>query len=206
MQELRSLFYKDEPVNTIYEKDVKELGADTAQRRRRSSFRSAMRRCFGHACVADVLLVRGYWTQAFQDSLTEERGHLQDAGFLTSEKAPPSIYRTCTGRRKDHGAAKARKRARYYSNMVASLHEKEWSFIESCSVQEHAGYQLAVHNKRRPPPSVLNHQITRPVFNCRIHQVRQLTHFQQHPHVSLLGDAGGASWLGRGQCWPVRQW
>jgi len=206
MQELRSLFFKDDAVNTIYENHVKQFGADQAQRRRRSYFRGAMRRCFGHPVVADVLMIKGYWTKELQDSLTMERGRLQDAGGPTPENPPPSNHRTSTGRRKNYGAAKAKKRMRYYSNKVAALHEKEWSLIESCSVQWHAGYQLAVHNKRRPPPSVVNHQITRLVFNSRTHQVKQQTNQQQHPHLSLLGDAGGASRLGRDQCRPVNQW
>lgn len=122
MQELRSLFFKDDAVRVMYEEHVAQFGADQAQRRRRSYFRTEMRRCFGHAIVADVLVTKGYWSKDLQDRLAEERGRQQSAGGPTTATLCPSIHRTSTGRRKIVGAAKAKKRERYY-NKKAAVHQ-----------------------------------------------------------------------------------
>lgn len=125
MQELRGLYYKEEAFSRRYEENVKEVGVDMAQRRRRSHFRSAMCWLFGHPVVADVLLIRGFWSKDLQDRLAEERGHQRIAGGPELSKPPPSTNRTKTGRRKIHGAAKTRKRERYFSNVAAKERVKE---------------------------------------------------------------------------------
>ena len=116
MKQVRSLFNKDETVNVIYLQFVEEFGKDMAQRKRRSLFRNEMRRCFGHAVIADVLAIKGYWSQNLQDRLVEERGRQQTAGGPELHNSCPSIHRSAAGRKKAHGAAKHRKRERYFAN------------------------------------------------------------------------------------------
>lgn len=125
MQALRSLYYKDETVHALYEQHVTHSGVDMAQRRRRSLFRREMRRCFGHAVVADVLVIKGYWSKELQDRLVKERGCQHIAGSPEESKPLPSTHRTSTGRRQVHGSAKSRKRERYFANKAAKEHLKE---------------------------------------------------------------------------------
>lgn len=118
MQELRKLYFKDEAFSTVYAQDVKRVGVDMAQRRRRSIFRTHMARCFGHPVVADVLVIKGFWSKDIQDRLVEERGHRRTAGGPEPSKPPPTAHRTKTGRKKVYGAAKVRKREKYYARVA----------------------------------------------------------------------------------------
>ena len=122
---LRRRFFEREAVDEVYKQHAQQLGLDMAQRKRRSLFRSEMRRCLGHAVIADVLLIKGYWSQHMQDRLTEERGHQHTAGGPAPCAPLPSIHRTPAGRRKTHGPQKNKKRERYYRNLAVRLKAKQ---------------------------------------------------------------------------------
>ena len=111
MRQVRSLFHKDMTINDLYMKFAEQFGKDMAQRKRRTLFRNEMRRCFGHPVIADVLAIKGYWSQTLHDRLAKERGRQQTAGGPTLHNYGPSIHRSAAGRKKAYGAVKHRKRA-----------------------------------------------------------------------------------------------
>ena len=111
-QVLRMRYLEEEAVFSQHTMNIRKFGADMAQRRLRSSHRTALRRKFGHAVVVAVLVKLGRWSPEFATNLADEqKRRLQDTWQVTN---PPGTCITANGRRRVKGPQKASKRKRYY--------------------------------------------------------------------------------------------
>ena len=125
-QALRKRYLEDEAVFTKYTTNVREYGADGAQRRLRSSFRTSLRMRFGHPVVVSALVKLGFWSPMFAENLAnEQQRRAADTSYVAN---PRGTGLTTTGRRKSRGPQKASKRKRYYVRLGTRIApEKEAS-------------------------------------------------------------------------------
>lgn len=127
MRTLRRLYSLEVAVNSVYQKEVREVGRDMASRRLRSRFRTAMRLRFGHGVVVNALVTLGWWSPHYAEELDRERQR-RAAECLAAERLAaerlevagcPRGNRTTGMRRKGSKAQKAHKRDLYNQNVVS---------------------------------------------------------------------------------------